>query len=726
MDPQGYDVPPSAGKTPPAMNIKVLKEQFNQAVTETSGYLQLTRRLDDTRYCRWAGQSDDGRKYSRNTGSQVFPWEGASDIRPYFIDDLIVDDVDLMRTSDRNCHMQVLGSNSSNDSLARAATSVLDYINRMLMAEESDRERDLAAGWRQHYGSAVFGIDWLIEMDSEQVTIGMQDLMQLAQVDPDFGNMLQYLMQNLQRGNTNFSQDDQQAFAMKFKQYFPEADPMSAISQLMQTGQFQYNKPYVRVDRPCITALRTFQDVFFFRSIGDIQRAPWVVRRDVLAKTDIEDRARQEQWDPKFANYILTSAGSSWLWAFERGDMLTRHGTRIYTDEMDFMCEVFYGFFKGEDSNGNRQTQVCIFHPGTSEIGRQLPLPYAHGAYPFVLCRRENRSRSAFESRGVGDIAETAQTEIKTQRDARNDRTSFSVIPPLLVPLGRGKQQYRLGPAAQLGVLRAGDIGWLPPPPLDQTTFDSENGVRKDIYNYFGRNFDGIDPNKVLRKQQRLINSWLDENRAVMMQIFQLCCQFMPIEKWQQISGDPDFQLPIGSRDFIQNNLTLVLEFDARDLNLEYLEQKLQLINSVIVASDAAGVVDRAGLTKYALSALDPAMGARLIQPQQQVTQQEIAAEQAACSQIVSGVEPPLYSGGQNASLRLQVIQSTMQSPDYQHFLQSNPLAQQRMQNRVKNLQFQVQQQQNATIGKIGTTPSAVQSLSGVGPAPPPPSSPGQ
>jgi hypothetical protein len=112
-------------------------------------------------------------------------------------------------------------------------------------------------------------------------------------------------------------------------------------------------------------------------------------------------------------------------------------------------------------------------------------------------------------------------------------------------------------------------------------------------------------------------------------------------------------------------------------------------------------------------------MGARLIQPQQQVTQQEIAAEQAACSQIVSGVEPPLYSGGQNASLRLSVIQSTMQSPDYQHFLQSNPLAQQRMQNRVKNLQFQVDQQRNATIGKIGTNPSPVQSLSGVGPAPP-------
>jgi hypothetical protein len=258
--------------------------------------------------------------------------------------------------------------------------------------------------------------------------------------------------------------------------------------------------------------------------------------------------------------------------------------------------------------------------------------------------------------------------------------------------------------------MRPGEIGWLPPPPLDNTTFDTESGIRRDIANYFGKNYDGVDPNKVLRKQQRLINSWLDEQRRVMMQIFQLCLQFLPVEKWQQISGNQNLQLPIGSRDFIQNNMMLILEYDARDLNMEFLEQKLNLINSAIVATDAAGVVDRAGLTGYAMRALDPA-GGRLIRPQGQATQAEITEEQAAMGQIVTGVTPPIPGGSANPQLRLQVIQSTMRAPDFIQFLKANPLAQQRLQERIKSFQFAIQQQQNAQVGRIGVPPSPVQGL---------------
>src|SRR6267154_2968418 len=118
------------------MTITQVKEQFQTAVEEGSAYFQLVSRLDDTRYCRWPGQADDGRKYSKFLKKQAFPWEGASDIRPYYVDDLVNDDVDIMRLSDRNCHMQTLAANSDYDSLARATTSVLDYVARTMLVEE--------------------------------------------------------------------------------------------------------------------------------------------------------------------------------------------------------------------------------------------------------------------------------------------------------------------------------------------------------------------------------------------------------------------------------------------------------------------------------------------------------------------------------------------------------------------------------------------------------------
>jgi hypothetical protein len=699
------------------MNFDRVKEEFLISVTEASGYQAWMTELDDARYCRWNGQTNDGRKYSKYTGSDVFPWEGASDMRPFFIDDIVNDDVDVMRTADKNCHMQTVPVNSTFQQQSTSQTAVLDFVARGWMAQELEQEKELLAQWRQHYGSSVMAVDWYMDFDSEVVTVTLQDLQALAQQIPELGAVLAYMLSN--RGQ--LTQTDVQQGLVFFRQIFPQVtNPLAALQSLMQTGQFQYDSPYIKESRPCVTALRTFQDVFFLRGAYNIQRLPWIVRRDVIPKATVEDRAQYEKWDPKFTKYILNSAGSSVLGLRNYSDTLFRYsGNRIYVDQMREMCEVFYAFYRGQDSRNKRRIDVTIFSPVTDVIGRQLPNPYVHGKFPFVLCMRERRSRSAVEARGIADIEMSHQSEIKNQRDSRNDRTSIGTLPPLQIPLGRGKQQYRLGPRAQLQVMRPGELAWLPLPPLDQTTFEVENTTIRSAYNYFGKSWEGVDPNKVLRKQQRLIDSWLAELREVYGLIYELCEQYMDPNDWMAISGDPQ-SVPQQDRKSIQHNISLVLEYDAKDLNTEYLKQKMDLIQSMLVATDAAGVIDRAGLTQYAAQALDPALAQRIVRPQGQVTQQEIEDEQDALSNIVSGIDPPVYTSGQNAQLRLQVIQSTMQNQDYMNFIRANPLAQQRLQNRVKNLQFQIQQQQNAVTGKIGVPPGPTQQLTGAVPAPPP------
>ena len=699
------------------MTFEEVKESFQTSLTDSSQYQSLVTDLDDARYCRWNGQTTDGRKYEKYVGKEVFPWDGASDIRPFFIDDLINDDVDVMRTSDKNCHMQTVPANSLYQEQATAQTAVVDFVCRSWMAAELEREKELLAQWRQHYGSAVMGIDWWMDFDSEVVTVTVQQLMQMAQQVPELGAMLSYLQDNVQQ----LSQADIQAGAQMFMQMFPQVkDPLKAMQSLMQTGQFTYDSPYVKESRPCVTALRSFQDVFFIRGAYDLQLLPWIVRRDVLPKPTIEDRAKYEQWDPKFTNEVLKHAGESALELQQGSQSLRFAGDRLYVDEMKEMCEIYYAFYKDRDPSGNRRMMVTIFHPSTKLIGRTLPHPYSHGKYPFILCLREKRSRSVIESRGVGDIEQTHQSEVKNQRDSRNDRTSLGTLPPLQVPLGRGTQQYRLGPRAQLKTMRPGELAWLQPPPLDPETFEVENTILRGAYNYWGKNWEGVDPNKVLRKQQRLIDGWLAELREVYVQIYQLCTQYMDPQDWIAISGDPQ-AVPGQDRRSIQHNLQLVLEYDAKDLNTEYLSAKMGLIQTMLVATDAAGVIDRAGLTQYAANALDPALGKRIIQPSGQVTQKEITEEQAALAQIVSGVEPPVYQSGQNAQLRLQVMQTTSQAQDYANFLRGNPLALERFQRRAQNMQFQIQQQQNAVTGKIGVPPGPTEALgAGAGPAPAP------
>ena len=93
------------------MTIDEVRTQFQTAIEEGSSYFNMVSSLDDSRYCRWPGQAEDGRKYSANLKKQAFPWEGASDIRNFYVDDLINDDVSIMRAADENCFIQALGTN---------------------------------------------------------------------------------------------------------------------------------------------------------------------------------------------------------------------------------------------------------------------------------------------------------------------------------------------------------------------------------------------------------------------------------------------------------------------------------------------------------------------------------------------------------------------------------------------------------------------------------------
>src|SRR4029077_9092197 len=200
------------------MTFDQVKEEFLLSTTESSEYQTWITELDDARYCRWNGQTTDGRKWEKDRGSEVFPWDGASDIRPFFIDDLVNDDVDIMRMADKNCHMQTVPSNSLYAEQASAQTAAIDFVTRAWMAAELEREKEYLAQWRQHYGSAVMGIDWWMDFYSEGGTGAMQDIMQLAQQIPELGAMRQYVTDNAQQ----LSPADMQAASAMFSQLFPQ------------------------------------------------------------------------------------------------------------------------------------------------------------------------------------------------------------------------------------------------------------------------------------------------------------------------------------------------------------------------------------------------------------------------------------------------------------------------------------------------------------------------
>jgi hypothetical protein len=164
--------------------LEDFKREFNVVLGDSAQYILRINDMDDARFCRWMGQSADGRKWSKDTGTGVFPWEGAADSRIWLIDDTINDDVRLMKMAMKRARIQATGTSAIDAPYAQAATQVLDYVLHNEMGQEWIRELTFAAQWRQHLGCSLIQTDWYWETGTEYKVITMADIVGIAQSDP--------------------------------------------------------------------------------------------------------------------------------------------------------------------------------------------------------------------------------------------------------------------------------------------------------------------------------------------------------------------------------------------------------------------------------------------------------------------------------------------------------------------------------------------------------------
>ncbi len=117
--------------------------------------------------------------------------------------------------------------------------------------------------------------------------------------------------------------------------------------------------------------------------------------------------------------------------------------------------------------------------------------------------------------------------------------------------------------------------------------------------------------------------------------------------------------------------------------------------------------MDTSQIVEIALSALDPQMAQRAIKTPQAANEEQITDEQNIFSRMVSGIESRMMPQmGMNYELRLKVLEQTISSnSELQSMIKQRPMLQKMLVNRMKFLQFQVQQQQNAISGCIGAAP---------------------
>jgi hypothetical protein len=202
-------------------------------------------------------------------------------------------------------------------------------------------------------------------------------------------------------------------------------------------------------------------------------------------------------------------------------------------------------------------------------------------------------------------------------------------------------------------------------------------------------------------QQQYYIGKFLDHVKDVLTMAWKLYQRMGPDEVFFQVTGNPNPQVMTkGSPD---EDFSIMVSFDSLSSDPDTAETQLK--NMVqLVQLDRNGIMDVNKLLEFAASSINPIFADYVLQPVEE-SQQKVAKNVTDdLAKIFAGIEVPAQPNG--AQIAMQMVQAYIQQPDVAARAQSDEAFAARLQKYAGAYQFQLQQAQNAEIGKIGVAPA--------------------
>jgi hypothetical protein len=685
-------------------NIPYLYKEYQRS-TQNGGNTANINENDDIRLSRWEGQSHDGKKHSENRpdGDPAFPFEGASDVRSRLVDRTINDLVSMCVTTFDRCQVKVKGTEFSDSESASVANVLMSWLLESRLRSELRKEAELLCQYTQQYGWSALNVIWEQEMGTRFQKIRLDELMQIVQqaVQADPNTSLKDLPNAIQ-------DPEQEDYAVDLIcMYLQAVDPRDvkkAIKELRENGVCEIPEQFVSKNQPLIVALKPYDEISFPPETIEIQKARVIFRRTYITEVELRSMAAQENWSDSFVEQAVNVMGMQSQ--FNDPNLLPAAALINYqVARNDNLIELVYAYSRNINKNGVQGIYQTIFCPqaGSEDYASHGLLGYAHNKYPFVIYRRERTRRAIMESRGVPEIAMTDQEEIKAQHDAIRDRTAFTTMPPILVKKRLGGIN-KIAPGIHLPVTSMDDYKFLPAPTdqNQQVAFMLIDRVELNHASYFGLPHPNIMPQKTQTTQQFVINNWLDVWSEAFAMTFSLMLQYMESAEIEQITGNA---LP-QNMSSVSNMYDFQVKYDVRELDTNFVIEKLKAITQFVLPLDGGGVIDKNKLVKAAIEAIDPDKAKELIINQTSASQQMYKDIQSDIGLMMLGNEANYVENDPAAPTKLQYMQDIMsKNPKAQQMMQQDPHFRALVENMMKNLQMSAMQQQNKQIGRTGVTP---------------------
>jgi len=666
-------------------DIKTLRYAYDQTVTELESYFDLCRTSYDDRRNWWAGKSRDHRKH----GADAFPWEGASDMECHIIDERIARLVSLFMASLERSSVRAFPVESNDIARSRLVSGFLKWMVSSGYIPRFYREMELGANYLLERGILITYVGWQRE---DRRFLQELDINQIAQVSPEVALAIQE------------GEDDEELTALLQATFegTTKKRAKKALKDLRKNGLAELPVVRRQVNAPDVKTLAPDGDFFFPPYVTDPQRAPYCFWKTYYTPQELENKVVTDGWDEDFVDYVISKYRGVNIDSIER----EQEGRRSLslTDnayEAEELIEICYGYQRLIDQEDGAEGIYCtVFHRDFD--GNEMVQGYAkfellngYEDYPVVVTKLSEDSKRLYDTMTIPSVLRGIQNQVKVERDSRVDRNSLATLPPILHPVGQAPTDW--GPGRMIPYRRKGDLDFAPTPPSPTGSVEMESTLTN-----LADKLVGLDNSQISEiRKQFLVDKFLSHTAEVLRMAFKCFQRFGPDEVFFRVTGIPDAQLmDKGNPD---ESFDIMINFDVQNNDPETVEKKLQQfvqLNSL----NANGRLNVDALLDVAAASIDPVMADAILQPVEDAQQQIVKDVTDDLAKIYSGIEMPARPAG--AQIALQAIQQYAQQPDVAQRLQTDEAFAARMQKYIGQYTFQMQQAQNAQIGRVGTQPA--------------------
>ena len=675
-----------------------LKAAWQKCVSDQQPYVDQCRQNFATRYAIWPGQSADGKKHARE-GSKVdpTPWDGASDLRVYLVDNLINKRVAMkcMAVEQANLFAEPVEGNDWKRS--KAVSNFMRWLVNTQIPDV-DREIELLAQYYEEKGAALMGVFWET-MQEKSLQVVSVDEFQQAYPDVDFAAVLES------------GQIDTPVTAILEEIYgVSTSRAKKMLKEMKDWGKTTVPTLGKRRSRPVVRAFNLDVDCFISQSATDLESAPAVWRVQYYTPEALRAKVSTEGWDEKWVEKAIETCRGKLLQVTPSNYLQPLQRSFIYIQErMSDLIGVVYAYQRLSDEDGVPGIYLTVFNPelppSDDATGKQKGYAFhslygdSSGEYPFVLFRREYLSRKLHDSRGIPEPVQPLQQQIKVHKDSRIDTASYNIMPTIFYPIGR--PPLRWGAGARVPERRPNEYHYGQPIPYDQNTDISEDKLTKDAMNYVGFG----DPSKEASSNpielQRDINKFLKCLSKVYRKVWSLYKKFGDEQVAYRVMGLQEADPAIFEKGDPNEEYDFRITWDVLSTEPEIMREKMKSVIELAQVADREGVVDWAETIQLGMEVVDPNWASRILRPVAVGTDKVINDTQDDLAKIAAGMS-------KNAKINtppriaLATVQNFFAAPDVQARYAQDQAFRERLDAYVKQLEFQMQQQQNAVIGRQG------------------------